>query len=378
MDPPQLRRVFKDSDDGVLSRLEKLELNLSTAQKEVTGYHKAVEQLSELNQNLQNHVKTLEEKILKLEAGIASTEMGTINSTTPNKKNQLTISIPNSNSTNAPWFEMPTPISALGPNTGFPLVDTLHGEHTSLDPPNPFLMVPNTPKTPNKSRVTHNLLRRKPIHDLTAQLPPANVRLPLIPITDEELIVFFFNGTTHPAFSLRLYARNWGPTQIVGLINNHREVKPKGYMKNTCSVRMTTALRRGLKEYGEVWQDLSSHFFRSVDDAVATDAISFLGDGVEYVDHQVLSMTNSLKIFPTGKGRGIFTESLAWCVENRADIMLSQLHIVALALSRGADPAIAVASLVPPQLFCSMDLDMTAPALSPFHGLGANDGTVER
>ena len=85
-----------------------------------------------------------------------------------------------------------------------------------------------------------------------------------MPLTDAELIVYFFQSLTRPIVSLRLYARKWGPAGICDLLNEHRDIEPP-YLRNTMSVKCTTALKKGRITYGEEWEDKHRRLFADAD-----------------------------------------------------------------------------------------------------------------
>jgi hypothetical protein len=95
-------------------------------------------------------------------------------------------------------------------------------------------------------------------------VPPSNAMIPFLPLTDTEIIVYFFNSLCRPIVSLRLYARGWGPAAISDAINSHRVVKP-AYLRNTCSVKCTTAIKKGIEKYGEEWDVVTRAKFQVKD-----------------------------------------------------------------------------------------------------------------
>jgi len=186
---------------------------------------------------------------------------------------------------------------------------------------------------------------KKVVHDLTSNLPPPYTEMPMTPLTDEELIVFFFNATSRPIVALRLYSRGWAPNRITEVLNKHRDVKPSGYHRNTCSVRCTTAIRRGIEAHGTEWEQDMARFFKAADDLAATEALRLDKDEKVYgCDFPVLRFQNdSLTKYPEGKSKGIFTDCVQWILDNNKNIMLSQVHIVAAALRNGSDLTEALA-----------------------------------
>jgi hypothetical protein len=185
------------------------------------------------------------------------------------------------------------------------------------------------------------------MHNLTNIIPPPGVKIPLIPLTDTELIVFFFNALQRPMVSLRLYARNWGPAKITHVLNEYRDIKPDGYHRNTCSVKCTTAIKRGREKFGDEWESYWSNFFLAADNADATDAVRLqdyeLKSQVRAADYRVLDLFKGLKKFPNQEDTGIFSTAVEWCSLNQVDIGLSLIHKVVIALEHGLDPSDALA-----------------------------------
>ena len=181
-------------------------------------------------------------------------------------------------------------------------------------------------------------------------LPPATVRIPLVPLTDVELIVFFYNCVQRPIVSLRLYARNWGPSDITRVLNDHRDIKPDGYNRNTCSVKCTTAIKRGRERHGSQWETRWRQFFVDADDADATDVVRKedveICSGAHEQDYRVLDLLNGLKKFPVydNQQTGMFSRAVEWCAANQVDIGLSMIHKIVIALEHDADPADALQS----------------------------------
>jgi hypothetical protein len=165
-----------------------------------------------------------------------------------------------------------------------------------------------------------------------------------VPLTDVELIVFFFNCLQRPIVALRLYARNWGPAEITRILNEHRDIRPDGYQRNTCSVKCTTAIKRGRERYGNEWETHWRQVFLYAEDAEATDAIrlteSEIPKDIDNADFRVLDLLNGLKKFPCGEENvaGAFTSAVEWCAKNKVDINISHIHNVVIALEHGLDP----------------------------------------
>jgi len=195
-------------------------------------------------------------------------------------------------------------------------------------------------------------------------IPPVGVQIPLVPLTDAELIVFFFNCLQRPIVALRLYARNWGPAEITRVLNEHRDIRPDGYQRNTCSVKCTTAIRRGRERYGSQWESHWRQVFLDADDADATDAIRLketeIRNDTNNSDFRVLDLLNGLKKLPCddGKEAGAFTGAIEWCARNDVDINISQIHSVVIALEHGLDPADALESKSSPTEDMLVDVEL--------------------
>jgi hypothetical protein len=159
-------------------------------------------------------------------------------------------------------------------------------------------------------------------------VPPTYAQLPLLPLTDTEVIVYFFNALVRPIVSLRLYAREWGPLQICETLNSHRSVEPE-YLRNTCSVKCTTAIKKGREKYGELWEPTNRAIFedrvRCTDDK-ATDMIRLAPDELHLaVDFDIRALCNGLKKFPNDRDGGIFTRCVKYCQENETNYKLSNV-----------------------------------------------------
>jgi hypothetical protein len=157
----------------------------------------------------------------------------------------------------------------------------------------------------------------------------------MVPLTDTEVIVYFFNSLSKPVVSLRLYARGWGPASIVQSLNDHREVEPP-YLRNTCSVKCTTAIKNGRKLYGEDWEPEHRAVFAEADDCRATDLIR--ADEHETVNYYIRALGDNLKQHPSGADAGIFTACVKYCIENQAAFTMSNVHELAVALHEGNIP----------------------------------------
>lgn len=222
----------------------------------------------------------------------------------------------------------------------------------------PFPATPRTPYTPGRigppdsyKKTTTSINKRK-IHDLNKFVPPTNVQLPLVPLTDTEIIVYFFNSLSKPNVSLRLYARGWGPASIVQALNDHREIAPP-YLRNTCSVKCTTAIKLGKKIFGDDWEAEHRAVFANASDAKATDLIR--ADENVTVDYYIRALGKNLKQHPEGQDAGVFTACVKYCIESNAPYTVSNVYQLAIDLQNGdvpQHPASPSSSAVvsPPQL----------------------------
>lgn len=166
-------------------------------------------------------------------------------------------------------------------------------------------------------------------------MPPQNVQLPMVPLTDTEIVVYFFNSLSKPAVSLRLYARGWGPASIVQCLNNHRDVDPP-YLRNTASVKCTTAIKLGEKLYGPDWESEYRAVFATAEDPKATDLIR--ADEKVTLDYDIRALGAALKQHPAGEEAGIFTQCVKYCIENDAPYTMSNVFQLAMDLQNGDVP----------------------------------------
>lgn len=276
----------------------------------------------------------------------------------------------------------PTGTSAAFPKGGLPFdgspsLDDLPGSPSSKPPATPALVVPTTPMTPGSRTV----LYKKDKHDLKGKLPPANTKLPLVPLTDVELIVFFYNSTARPIVAVRLYARG-GPNWIAQTINEHREVKPEGYKRNTCSVHCNKSVKAFIRQHGEEWKRKVSEYFEKADDEQATETIRHHDNELaDTCDFPVLGLFKDLHKLPGEHHRGVFTKCIRWCRDNKVNAKVSQIHLIAEALAKDEDPHTSIefspASTDDDTVMAGVDSDKEDfPA--PFHFLekGRNQAPV--
>jgi hypothetical protein len=192
---------------------------------------------------------------------------------------------------------------------------------------------PNTPLTPgragppNGTKKPLTCINKRGIHNLDKMVPPTNAQLPLLPLTDTEIIVYFFNALCRPIVSLRLYARRWGPAAISEAINSHRVIEPE-YLRNTCSVKCTTAIKKGIDRFGPEWEANARAIFESptTNDAKATDMIRLQEDELEHaVDFELRALCNGLRKHPGEGDAGVFTQCVQFCYDTGADYKLSNV-----------------------------------------------------
>lgn len=259
-------------------------------------------------------------------------------------RKKLQLEIPDIQVAPAAGAGIPTPIASVG------YLSTLSHNRTdrlqALQAPpstmvSSFPATPRTPYTPGKIgppdsyKKTTTSINKRAIHNLNKSMPPQNVQLPLVPLTDTEVVVYFFNSLSRPVVSLRLYARGWGPASIVQCLNKHRDVDPP-YLRNTASVKCTTAIKLGEKLYGANWEKEYRPVFASAEDPKATDFIR--ADEKVTVDYEIRALGAALKQHPTEEEGGIFTECVKYCIENDAPYTLSNVHQLAIDLQNGDVP----------------------------------------
>jgi hypothetical protein len=169
-------------------------------------------------------------------------------------------------------------------------------------------------------------------------LPPRAI-IPNVPLTDTEVIVYFFQSLSRAPVALRLYARQWGPAGIVDVLNSHRNIEG-GYLRNTCSVKCITSIRNGKEKHGDEWEDWFRNTIENADDVTATDMIQFDHDDLEgIVDYDIRELNKGLKKHPKeGVDGGIFTRCVKYCIENDVSYHLSNVHELALMLQSGLQP----------------------------------------
>ncbi|KAH7128611.1 hypothetical protein B0J11DRAFT_613773 [Dendryphion nanum] len=193
--------------------------------------------------------------------------------------------------------------------------------------------VKNTNVLDNKGAFVN---KRKP-HNLDKLLVPANTIIPRVPLTDLEIVVYFFNSLSRPLVACRLYARGWGPAKITDIINAHRQCSPP-FLRNTCSVKCITAQRKGMRTYPN-WDSYPSKF-SIASDAEATELIRIKPEEMGATDVDVLDMMKGLKKHAEGNEdegtyTGIFTECVKYLNARQMSYPLSEIHNLADMLQHG-------------------------------------------
>lgn len=169
-------------------------------------------------------------------------------------------------------------------------------------------------------------------------VPPAYAQFPLVPITDSEIVIFFFNSLARPVVSLRLYARGWGPAAICDMLNAHRVIEPE-YLRNTVSVKCTTAIKLGRRRYGDQWEEYHRGEFKDMKDDRATDRVRLSEDELPYAqDFDIRALCNGLRKFPDENDGGIFTDCVKWCQANNSAHTLANVWELAVDLDAGTTP----------------------------------------
>jgi hypothetical protein len=195
---------------------------------------------------------------------------------------------------------------------------------------------------------TATSVNKRKMHNLDKIMPPANCIIPILPLTDSEVVVYFFQSLSRPMVALRLYARNWAPAHIADTLNAYREIEG-GYLRNTASVKCLTALRKGRTIYGEDWDQLSRPLFESANDLRCTDLMQLTpAEQATAVDWDIRSLAMDLKKWPTvNVDGGIFTRCVQYCVENNAAYTLKNVHELAVAFHNHREPVMPMSPTDP-------------------------------
>ncbi|KAF1850663.1 uncharacterized protein K460DRAFT_350691 [Cucurbitaria berberidis CBS 394.84] len=241
-------------------------------------------------------------------------------------------------------IQIPGKISAPSFAAGLPTPLTRTATTLSAGPSALSSSFPKTPITPgrigpNSNKKSATAINKRKIHNLDKLVPPTYAQIPIVPLTDTEVIVYFFQSLARPIVALRLYARNWGPASIVDVLNEHRDISPP-YLRNTASVKCTTAIKKGRDKFGDEWEDAHREVFRKADDVKATDLIYLSGDEVDLaVDYDVRSLSVGLRKHPKdGVDGGIFTRCVKYCHETGAPYTLFNVWQLAADLQEGRVP----------------------------------------
>jgi len=207
-----------------------------------------------------------------------------------------------------------------------------------------FLHVSNTPQnactftflqsglTPGRigpdSTITRSVtsLNKRYAQKLAETMVSPYAIIPSVPLTDTEVVVFFYQSVARPIVAMRLYARAWGPAHITEVLNDHRNVT---YLRNTCSVKCITSINKGKKIFGPEWAVKMQEIFKEADDMKATDLIRFSDDennSPKIVNADVRELAVGVKKMPElGKDGGIFTRCVEWCMQNDVAYTLSSV-----------------------------------------------------
>lgn len=182
-------------------------------------------------------------------------------------------------------------------------------------------------------------MNKRKNHSLDKMLPPAYVLIPHLPLTDTEVIVYFFQSLSRPSVALRLYAREWGPRNIVDALHSHRLIEPP-YLRNTCSVKCTTAIKMGKRKYGDDWEETCKLKMKGASDECATDFMRLSPEERELAyDYDVRSLCVGLTKHPEeGVDGGIFTRCVKYCQQFNAAYTIHNLWQLADDLEAGRTP----------------------------------------
>ena len=139
--------------------------------------------------------------------------------------------------------------------------------------------------------------------------------------------------------ALRLYSRKWGPASIVNALNDHRQIEPT-YLRNTCSVKFTTSIKKGRDKFGEDWERTNRDIFSEADDIRATDLIQLSEEEEDFgVDYDIQDLCLGLKKHPEEHvDGGIFTRCVKYCEANNAPYTMNDVWELAADLEMGRTP----------------------------------------
>ena len=184
----------------------------------------------------------------------------------------------------------------------------------------------------NRQAISNHSSANNPrTHNAAEIMPSLNTIIPEMPLTDTEIIVYFFLSLSRPLVALRMKARFLGPTRIANILNEHREFQPLPYKHNSVLYKLTRAKEQGIEAYGVKWQsDTLTRFRAAHDDKELTDLMRFLpGEFYKTQDPDVLEIcSDGFRRLPEGEGAGPFTHCVRWCKENNYSCKLSKIHEV--------------------------------------------------
>ncbi|KAH9880468.1 hypothetical protein IAQ61_000759 [Plenodomus lingam] len=237
-------------------------------------------------------------------------------------------------------LQIAIPDDLAPPMTGTPLSKATNNPSNVQLP-----TLPQTPLTPgrigpgNLTKRSSTSLHKRKMHSLDKMLPPSLVEIPHMPLTDTEVIVYFFQSISRPTVALRLYAREWGPRNIVDALHAHRTIEPP-YLRNTCSVKCTTAIKLGRAKFGEDWEDNLTTAYKQADDVLATDLMRLdANESPQALNYYVRNLcTGMIKHPKVGVDGGIFSRCVQYCQETQAPYTLSNVWMLAHDLQSGRTP----------------------------------------
>lgn len=253
-------------------------------------------------------------------------------------RKHLQIQIPGKMFTSSQIAGLPTPLSRAAVRIFQDYFQLLFKANTkpqttlSAGTTAPVSSFPKMPVTPgrigphNTGKKSVTSINKRGNHNLDKTMPPPYAQIPMVPLTDTEIIVYFFQSLSRPMVSLRLYARNWGPRNIVEVLHDHREIEPP-YLRNTCSVKCTTAIKKGKDKFGDDWERAYREVFSQAFDEQATDLVHLEDDELMHaMDYDIRSLSVGIKKHPKlGVDGGIFTQCVQYCHEHNAPYTLNNV-----------------------------------------------------
>ncbi len=242
-----------------------------------------------------------------------------------------------------------------------------------------FVLTPLTPGRigpVNSNRRGSTGVNKRMAHNLDKFMAPAHVRIPLVPLTDTEVLVFFFQSLARPIVALRMYARNWGPASIIDALSEHRIIQPP-YLRNTCSVKCITAIRKGAEQFGEEWEAAHRIVFKDADDFKATDLIRQNDvESERTIDVDIRELCINLKKYPENNiTGGIFTRCVKHCMETNESWTTETVVKLAERLGRNSSFQQEDTSLDDWSTFLKMDPDAPSSATAAAKANETTDST---